>query len=83
MSQLHKLKQELKACSGPFPYKDMKKLLIGLGFREAATGGGSRRRFYHSVTKRIIRLHEPHPGNELKAYAVREIKNLLEAMDLL
>lgn len=83
MSQLHKLKQEFKACSGAYPYKDAKRLLLGLGFEETSTGGGSRRRFVHVVTKRIIRLHEPHPGNEIKAYAVRDIRDALELMGLL
>ncbi|MDI6836960.1 MAG: type II toxin-antitoxin system HicA family toxin, partial [Rhizobiaceae bacterium] len=46
-------------------------------FVEKDAGGGSRRKFVHSSTKQIIRLHEPHPGNEMKPYMVRQIRDQL------
>lgn len=77
MSRLKKLIGELKACHGAFPYRDMTALLGQLGFEEKATGGGARRRFVHAEKKLLIKLHEPHPGNEIKAYMVREVREYL------
>ena len=77
MSRLKKLIEELKACRGAFPYRDMVSLLQQLGFVEKSTAGGSRRRFVHAEKKLLIKLHEPHPGNEVKAYMVREIREYL------
>ncbi|MCK5842707.1 MAG: type II toxin-antitoxin system HicA family toxin [Candidatus Sabulitectum sp.] len=40
---------------------------------------GSRRRFFNKKTGRVLMLHEPHPGKELKRYCVRNvIKHLRE-----
>lgn len=77
MARIDKLKQELKACNGPYPYKDAIALLRAIGYVQTSTGGGSRRRFVHEETKAIIRLHEPHPGTEIPAYMVKQIRDLL------
>lgn len=52
-------------------------MLNGLGYVETSTAGGSRRRFMHRESGHIIRLHEPHPGNEIKEYMVRQIRTVL------
>jgi predicted RNA binding protein YcfA (HicA-like mRNA interferase family) len=83
MTRLDDLKADFLACSGPFLYRDLCRLLTGLDFEETQTGGGSRRRFVHAMSKRIIRLHEPHPAKEVKAYVVRQIKQQLIDMGLL
>ena len=77
MSKLDRLIQVFRQCRGPFPYKELVRLLVGLGYTERATGGGSRRRFMNSVTGHIIRLHEPHPGTEVKFYVVKDVRNSL------
>jgi predicted RNA binding protein YcfA (HicA-like mRNA interferase family) len=77
MSRQDRLIEELKACKGAFPYKDLVRLLGQLGFEEKSTGGGSRRRFAHVEKKLLIKLHEPHPGKEVKAYMVREVREYL------
>lgn len=77
MSRTDRLKAEFKACRGPFPYKDLVRLLGGLGYEEQSTGGGSRRRFMHVKTKHVIRLHEPHPGTEVLEYMVKQIRTVL------
>jgi hypothetical protein len=79
MSRLDSLKADFRECRGAFPYAKLVKLLAGLGYEEMKTSGGSKRRFAHSETKQLILLHEPHPGNEVKAYKVREIQDLLMA----
>lgn len=83
MSRGQRLIDEFKACRAAFPYKDLVRLLSQLGFEEKSTGGGSKRKFVHVTTKQIIRLHEPHPGNEVKEYMVRQIRDQLVEQDLI
>lgn len=77
MGQLEKLIAEFKACTGPFPYRDLQRLLGGLGYIEK-TGKGSGRRFHHPDTGHVIRFHEPHPANTILPYLVRQIRAALE-----
>ena len=77
MARSDRLIEEFKQCRGPFPYQGLVRLLSGLGYVETSTAGGSRRRFVHEATGHVIRLHEPHPGNEIKEYMVRQIRALL------
>jgi predicted RNA binding protein YcfA (HicA-like mRNA interferase family) len=77
------LVEKFLACRGPFPYRDLVRLLSGLGYEETETGGGSRRRFLHKASGHVIRLHEPHPGNDLKPYMVREIRVVLQERGML
>jgi predicted RNA binding protein YcfA (HicA-like mRNA interferase family) len=58
-------------------------MLNGLGYFETSTAGGSRRRFVHSESGHVIRFHEPHPGNEIKEYMVRQIRAVLIERGLL
>jgi predicted RNA binding protein YcfA (HicA-like mRNA interferase family) len=77
MSRWDKIAADFKHCSGPYPYADLVRLLKGLGYTELSTGGGSKRKFVHSGTRHIIRLHEPHPGKEILPYLVRQIREQL------
>jgi predicted RNA binding protein YcfA (HicA-like mRNA interferase family) len=83
MARIDRLADEFRRCRGPFPYKDLVRLLNGLGYEERSTAGGSRRRFLHKETGHIIRLHEPHPENEIKEYMVRQIRAALSERGLL
>jgi len=81
MTKKDKLLKKLISRSTSFSYDEMKSLLTGLGYNEL-TGGktsGSRVAFYNSTTEHIIRLHKPHPSNQLKKYQVdyiiEELKN--------
>ncbi|MEX2502463.1 MAG: type II toxin-antitoxin system HicA family toxin [Trueperaceae bacterium] len=70
--------EKLKGRPRDFAWKDVVALLEGLGYSEVKRGktGGSRRRFVHDTAAMII-LHEPHPGNELKAYQVELVLETL------
>lgn len=83
MSRGERLISDFKVCKAAFPYKDLVRLLAQIGFEEKKTGGGSRRKFVHTVSKQIIRLHEPHPGNEVKDYMVRQVREQLEEQGLI
>lgn len=57
-------------------WDEIKALLKHLGFEEKRNSG-SRRKFFHPVTLELISLHSPHPGSQLKQYAVRELADQL------
>ena len=84
MARGDKLKEQLRACRGPFPYKDLVTLLGQLGYEQVRGGktGGSRRRFAHPDTGDVIMIHAPH-SKEIKAYAVRDVREHLEERGLL
>jgi len=82
MSQHEKLAADFKACTGPFPYRDVQRLLRALGYEESS-GKGSGRRFHNPATGHIIRLHEPHPGNDILFYLVKQIRASLEEKGLI
>jgi hypothetical protein len=80
MSRKEKLIERF--CSNPsdFTWSELESLLSNFGFVEVKAGktGGSRRAFFNEVTKQIIRLHKPHPGNILKQYQIKEVKEALK-----
>jgi len=61
-----------------FTWDELKRLVKGFGFSEMKPGktGGSRKRFKNSEGL-VIRLHKPHPGNIVKGYALRDLKDIL------
>ena len=63
-----------------YTYEELRRFLQGLGYREDALGktSGSRVAFYYESIRHIIRLHKPHPGNELKLYQIDLIREELE-----
>jgi hypothetical protein len=72
VSKDEKLLQRLLSRPKDINYNELRRLLKSLGYVES-TGGktsGSRVAFIETETKHIIRLHKPHPGNELKTYQV-------------
>lgn len=83
MAQLDKTIEEFKRCTGPFQYKKFVRILEGLGYSETATGGGSRRRFHNPRSGHIIRCHEPHPGNEIPFYVVKQVREVLTLKGLI
>lgn len=75
MSKHNKLLERLLRQPIDFTWEELVRLLRALGYVEQATGktGGSRRAFIQTETNAVIRLHQPHPGNVLKQYQVRQI----------
>ena len=81
MSSREKLIVKLKNRSNNFTYRELQSLLLHFGYRELKKGktSGSRRAFYNQATQHIIRLHKPHPADELKAYQRKAvIKELIK-----
>ena len=71
MSKIEKLIDRLRTRPKDFTWQELQKVLAHFGYEEM-TGSGSRRKFIHP-NGNIISLHEPHPSNVLKAYAVKEV----------
>lgn len=70
MSKLKKIIEKLLSAKSPFTFQELEYLLGKLGYVSKKSGktAGSRRAYIHPNTKHIIRIHKPHPGNELKKY---------------
>jgi hypothetical protein len=70
----------LRFLSDPkdFVWSELVRLLRTLGYFEISTGvtGGSRRKFADD-DQHVICLHKPHPGNIVKSYVIREVKEHL------
>ncbi|MBK9718895.1 MAG: type II toxin-antitoxin system HicA family toxin [Saprospiraceae bacterium] len=85
MSKLQKILDWIINSSGTIIYSELSYVLSKFGYLEIKTGktSGSRVAFYNKSKKLLIRLHKPHPGNELKDYQVKLIRSHLEQNKLL
>lgn len=85
MSKVEKLVKKLLSRPRNFTYNELRNLLLHLGYREHQSGktSGFRVAFTNEKTKHIIRLHKPHPGNELKQYQMEQIIEELNLRRLL
>ena len=81
MTKIDKLVQKISSKPKTFKYNELKALLKNLGYSEIPKGktSGSRVAFYHEKKDHLIRLHKPHPSNELKKYQIDLIYNELKA----
>ncbi|NOT37714.1 MAG: type II toxin-antitoxin system HicA family toxin [Saprospiraceae bacterium] len=85
MSKFQKILDRIINGSGTITYTELIYVLSKLGYKEIKTGktSGSRVAFYNDNKKLLIRLHKPHPGNELKDYQIKLICAHLEQNKLL
>jgi hypothetical protein len=60
-----------------FKFSELVTLLKMLGYTELQ-GDGSRVKFDNGKPEDLINLHKPHPGNEMKVYAVKQVKEKLQ-----
>jgi hypothetical protein len=82
MSQHEKLLARLLNRQAVFTWQELLALLSGLGYRKLE-GDGSRVKFDNGDPRAMINLHKPHPGNELKAYARRQVIEHLKSGGLI
>ena len=85
MSKDEKLIKRLISRPNDFTYNELRSLLSHWGYVETQSGktSGSRVAFINEKDKHIIRLHKPHPGNELKKYQIDQLIEELKARSLL
>ncbi|MFM5364049.1 type II toxin-antitoxin system HicA family toxin [Aeromonas veronii] len=67
-----KLWERLHSKPKDFTWQELTSLLKSLGF-EVMNGSGSRRKFVHTETKKVISLHEPHPEKIIKMYVIKDV----------
>jgi len=72
MGKKEKQLARLQTKPKDFTYQELASLLKGLGYAEDNAGktSGSRVAFVHMGNLSIVRLHKPHPNNELHAYQI-------------
>ena len=75
MGKLEKLVAKLQNPTSAISFQDLEYILGKFGYTEKKTGktSGSRKAYIKLKTKHIIRIHRPHPGNELKRYVKKYI----------
>lgn len=75
MSKLQKSIEKLLNLKGAFTFDELVYLLGKFGYTERKKGktSGSRRTYVHEESKHIIKIHKPHPVNELKDYIKKYI----------
>ena len=85
MSKEQKLIIRLLSKSKDFTYNELCRVLNSLGYEESQSGktSGSRVAFIDKSTNHIIRLHKPHPSNELKQYQIELVIEELKTRGLL
>ena len=85
MSKEEKLLKRLLSKPKDFTFTELRKVLISLGYKEHQSGktSGSRVAFIDEKSNHIIRLHKPHPNNELKRYQIEQIIEELQSRGLI
>jgi len=85
MSKLEKLIAKLLKPGSTITFQELEFLLKKSGYIEKKTGktSGSRKAYVNLETKHIIRIHKPHPGNELKKYVKNYIVTELKKQDVI
>ncbi len=84
MSKHEKLLNRLLTVPTDFTFPEMEALLNGFGYRPAKTGKstGSAVCFIHDHHKPVM-FHQPHPGNEVKRYVIRDLIEQLKSEGLI
>ncbi|MGN0132040.1 MAG: type II toxin-antitoxin system HicA family toxin [Lachnospiraceae bacterium] len=85
MSKKEKLKKKFLEAPKDFTYDELVALLRALGFEEQKPGHstGSAVLFLHRKKNVPIRFHKPHPGNIIKGYLMKQVKDVLEREGIL
>ena len=85
MGRNDKLLERIIRRPKDFTYDELRRLLAGLQCIEDSGGktSGSRVAFIHQPTQAILRLHRPHPGNELKAYQIELVLGFLKSIGVI
>ena len=85
MSKDQKLIVRLLSKPKDFTYNELCRVLNSLGYEESQSGktSGSRVAFIDKSTNHIIRLHKPHPSNEVKQYQIELVIEELKSRGLI
>lgn len=78
MSKLEKLIEKMHNHQATWTWDELVRLLT-----EQIEGAGSRVKFDNGNVEDLINLHKPHPGNEVRAYVIRQVREKLQNGGLL
>lgn len=80
MTSVERLAARLMACPRTFRFDDAVRVMAWCGFALDGKGktSGSRIRFYRESDGRMLLMHVPHPGSEMRAAAVRTMAAFLK-----
>ena len=79
MGTKEKLRERFIRMPSDFTFDEMLRLLEGYGYEKGDKGKTSGSRvIFKNGDKRPIMLHKPHPGNIVKAYAMRQVYDVLK-----
>ena len=84
MSKHQKALNRLRARppASDFKWSELKTILEHLGY-EMLKGSGSRRKFFHPVSKALISCHQPHPSPNVDKGCIVDVVTHLEAYGLI
>lgn len=80
MGALEKALDRIDSLPKDYSFTEAVSLMKRLGFEVINKGktSGSRIRFYRSSDGAAINLHKPHPQDEMKPYAVKQLREFLK-----
>lgn len=82
MSKLNKFLKKLQNHHSKWIWNDLVSLLKLLCYKQTE-GSGSRVKFDNGNPLDLINLHKPHPGNDVKTYVIRQVREKLKNGGLL
>ena len=84
MGTKEKLRERFLRLPSDFTFDEMQRLLEGYGYERSNKGRTSGSRIiFKNGNKRPIMLHKPHPGNIVKAYAMKQVLDELREAGLI
>lgn len=85
MGKLEKQIERLMSKPKDYTFSEAHTLLIAMGYELSTKGktSGSRVKYYRPSDERLILLHKPHPGDEMRVAATKELlSRLIEYGDI-
>lgn len=84
MAQADKIIEKIKARPTPsnIRWDELVLALKHLGY-DMILNKGSSRKFYCAQKDNMISLHQPHPGNEVKPFYIKLVRETLTDIDLI
>lgn len=77
MSRSDKLIIRIKNKPKDFSWSELRQLMSLFGYKEL-NGNGSRKKFIHSQTKKVLAMHKRHPDDTLLLYQINDVISFLE-----
>lgn len=77
MAKIDKLIERLLSKPSNFRWNELEKIMTYFDY-EQLQNKGSRRKFVHKGTKKVLALHKRHPDDTLLAYQLNEVISFLE-----